>query len=194
MLERRNCRRLIATGVTLVCGALAAASFTSPAQAVTASATLNAGTLGFVSAPSAVTFPAVTLNGLNQTTSASQTFDVGDASGSGAGWNITATSTTFTTGTYTLPATATTVQSAPAAPTCDSNSTCTAATASGSVTYPYTLPAAATAPAATRLYSAAANTGMGDQSFSATWMLTIPSNVHAGAYASTWTESLVSGP
>jgi len=192
---QRSQRRLIAAGVAIVCGALAAGGLRAPAaRALTASATLSAGTLGFVSAPSTVSFPAVTLDGLNETTSASQTFDVGDASGSGAGWNITATSTTFTNGTYSLPTTATTIQAAPAAPTCNTNSTCAPATASGSVTYPYTLPAAATAPTATKLYSAAAGTGMGDQSVSATWQLAIPSSARSGSYASTWTESLVSGP
>ena len=62
------------------------------------------------------------------------------------------------------------------------------------MSYPYTLPAAATAPTATKLYNAPAGTGMGDQTVTPTWTLTIPANAYAGTYTSTWTLSLVSGP
>lgn len=174
----------------IVLGSLAVAA---PAGATTASETLTAGTLGFVSAPAAVTFPGKTLSGVDQTATAAQAFDIGDATGSGAGWNITATSTTFTTGSKTLPTTATTIQAAPAAPTCDASTTCTVGGAT-TITYPYTLPAAASAPTATKLYNAPINTGMGDQTVSPTWTLAIPANAYAGTYTSTWTLSLVSAP
>ncbi len=167
----------------------------APAGATTvASETLTAGSLGFVSAPGNVTFPSTTLDGQNKTVTAPQAFDVADATGSGAGWNITATSTTFkaATGGYTLPTGATTIASAPA-PTCDSNVTCTLA-GTTTVSYPYSLPAATTAPTATKLFSAPANTGMGDQTVTPTWTLAIPGNAYAGNYTSTWTLSLVSGP
>lgn len=164
-----------------------------PAGATTASETLTAGTLGFVSAPANVPFPGVTLNGTNRTSTAAQAFDVGDATGSGAGWNITATSTTFTSGSYTLPTNATTIPSAPATPTCDASVTCTQGGAT-TVTYPYTLPAATTAPTATKMYNAPANTGMGNQTVTPTWQLAIPASAYAGTYSSTWTLSLVSGP
>ena len=62
------------------------------------------------------------------------------------------------------------------------------------MSYPYTLPAGASAPAATKLYSASAGTGMGAQTLTPTWTLTIPSSAHVGSYSSTWTLSLVSGP
>ncbi len=165
----------------------------APAYATTASETLTAGSLGFVSAPANVTFPGVTLNGQNKTATVAQPFDVGDATGSGSGWNITATSTSFTTGTHTLPTNATTVASAPSTPTCDAGVTCTQGGAT-TVSYPYTLPAAAIAPTATKMYNAPANTGMGDQTVTPTWTLTIPANSYAGSYSSTWTLSLVSGP
>src|SRR5713226_4344885 len=70
---------------------------TASADATTATATLSAGSLAFVSAPPAVSFSA-TLNGLDQTPTTTQALDVGDATGSGTGWDITATSTTFSTG------------------------------------------------------------------------------------------------
>jgi hypothetical protein len=163
------------------------------AHATTATATLTAGSLGFVSAPPAVSFSA-TLNGLNQEPTSGQGIDVSDATGSGAGWNLTATSTTFTTGggsPKTLSTSATTVGSAPTV-ACDASVTCT--TATNSVSYPYTLPAAASAPTATKLYNAAANTGMGNQTVTPTWKLAVPASTFAGTYTSTWTESLVSGP
>jgi hypothetical protein len=165
----------------------------SPAFATSASETLNAGTLGFATTPGSVTFPATTLNGQDKTVTASQPLDIGDATGSGAGWNVTATSTLFKSGTNSLSAGATTITSSPGTPTCDTGATCTVGGATN-VSYPYSLPAAATAPTATKMFNAPAGTGMGDQTISPTWTLAIPANAYAGSYTSTWTLSLVSGP
>src|SRR5262249_35030881 len=115
-------------------------------------------------------------------------------SGSGAGWNVTATSTTFTTGGGSPRLLSTSATSITSAPTdvCDGGSTCTAAT--NSVAYPYVLPAGATAPTATKLFNAAASTGLGNQTVTPTWKLAVPASTFAGTYTSTWTLSLVSGP
>jgi hypothetical protein len=161
-----------------------------PAAATTGTATISAGTLAFVSSPPNVTWSA-TLNGLDQTPTTTQALDVGDATGSGTGWNVTATSTTFTAGAHTLSTAATTVTAAPT-DACDASATCTLAT--NAIGYPYTLPAAGTAPTATKLFNAAANTGMGNQTATPTWKLSIPANTFAGTYTSTWTISLVSAP
>jgi len=161
------------------------------AGAATATTTLAPGTLGFVKVP-ALKFKD-TLDGHNQTATFAQAIDVGDATGSGVGWDITVTSTTFTVAGHTLPTTATTLPAAPAV-ACDAGVTCTLASPSGRVTYPYTVPAAATAPTATRLFSAAAATGLGDQTVTPTWSLAIPANTYSGKFKSTWTFSLVSGP
>jgi len=175
----------------LTCG-MALGSVTA-AGATTGTATLTAGSLGFRSAPPSVTF-SDTLNGTNQAATATQAIDVSDATGSGTGWNVTGTSTTFTTGTHSLATTATTIASTPSV-ACDATVTCTLATVNGAkVTYPYTLPAAATAPTATELFDASANTGLGDQTFTPTWSLAIPASTYAGSYTSTWTLSLVSAP
>jgi len=183
----RRVRVALAAGAAvLLLGALAAPK----AGATSATANLTAGSLAFVSAPPAVSFTA-TLNGTNQAVPATQPLDVSDATGSGNGWNITATSTLFTSGAHTIAATATTIPSQPSV-ACDTNVTCTTATTN--VTYPYSLPAAATAPTATQMFNATANTGMGDQTVTPTWTLTIPGNTYAGNYTSTWTLSLVSGP
>jgi hypothetical protein len=178
---------------SLLIAGLAALLLPSAAVASTATATLSAGSLAFVSTPPNVSFSA-TLNGSDQTVSTTQALDVSDATGSGAGWNITATSTTFTTGggsPKTLSTSATTVGAAPT-DTCDTAVTCSLAT--NSVTYPYTLPAAGTAPTATKLFNAAAGSGMGNQTVTPTWKLDVPASTLAGTYTSTWTISLVSGP
>lgn len=164
----------------------------STAGAATSTATIAAGTLGFVSTPPDVTFND-TLNGTNQTATATEAIDVRDATGSGAGWNLTATSTTFALGAHTLSTTATTLTAAPTV-ACDAGVTCRRATKTAIVTYPYTLPAAAVAPTATRFFNSAANRGMGDQTITPAWRLAVPANAYTGGYTSAWTISLVSGP
>jgi len=174
----------------------AAAVVPSPCAAAvtTASVMLNAGSLAFVNGTPAATlhFPTTTLNGANQTVSASLAFDVDDATGSGAGWNVSATSTPFTSGSHTLPSTATTIDAAPDL-VCDLLA-CTPATTL--VAYPDTLPAGAVAPPPTTIFDAAASTGLGEQTFTAVWTLAVPAGALAGAspYTSTWTFSLDSGP
>ena len=160
--------------------------------ATASSAVVTGATLGFVSTPPDVTFND-TLNGANQTATATQAIDVRDATGSGAGWNLTATSTTFALGAHTLSTTATTLTAAPTV-ACDAGVTCRKATKTAIVTYPYTLPTAAVAPTATRFFNSAVNRGMGDQTIKSTWRLAIPANAYTGSYTSAWTISLVSGP
>jgi len=178
-------------GALLVVGALVAGAL--PAGATSATATVSGASLAFVSSPSTAGL-SITLNGLDQTATTTQSFDVGDATGSGAGWNVTATSTPFTTGggtPHTLSTSAVTVQSAPTV-TCDTGATCT--TAATNVSYPYTLPAGSTAPTATKIFNGAANTGLGNQTVTVTMRLAIPASTFAGSYTSTWTYSLVAGP
>ena len=180
-------RRLLVAALC-VGGYLAMTSL--PAVATSATATLTGGTLGFVSAPASTGFN-VTLSGLNQVVTSTQTFDVGDATGSGSGWNITATSTAFTTGAKSLANTSVTVQAVPTV-ACDSGASCT--TATNGTSYAYSLPAGATAPTATKIFSSAANTGLGNQTVTLVFSLAIPANAFAGSYSSTWTYTLVSGP
>jgi hypothetical protein len=159
-------------------------------SAATATTTVTAGSLAFVSTPPNVSFSA-TLSGVDQAPTSVQAIDVGDATGSGAGWNITATSTTFAAGPTKLATSATTVAGAPSV-ACDASVTCTVAT--NAISYPYTLPAATTAPLATKVYNSAANTGMGNQTVTPSWKVALPANTIAGTYTSTWTISLVSAP
>jgi hypothetical protein len=176
--------------VAAVAGALAIAS---PAGATSATATLTGGSLGLVNVPNVTLSD--TLNGLNQTATTTQAIDVGDATGSGTGWNLTGTSTTFATSgnAHSLSTAATQIASAPAV-ACDASVTCTAAVPTVAVSYPYALPAAGTAPLATKLFNAGGGTGMGDQTVTPTWSVAIPANAYAAQYQSTWTISLVSAP
>jgi YVTN family beta-propeller protein len=157
-----------------------------PTAVATRTVTVN-DTLGWTATPGDIGF-SLTLNGQTQTTTATMPLKVAGGI-STLGWSISATSTRFTSGPHTLPSTAVTVQTAPTR-SCDS--TCTLATTS--VSYPYTLPAGAAAPAATKIYNATANTGMGSQTVTPTFTLTIPATTRAGTYTSTWTYTLSSGP
>ena len=106
-----------------------------------------------------------------------------------AGWNVTATSTQFTSGSHTLPLNAVSVQSAPTI-TCDTS--CTLAT--NQIGYPYAVPAGVTQPTATKMFNAAANTGIGNQTVTPTFTLGVPANSLAGTYTSLWTFTLSTGP
>jgi len=180
---RRSLATALLAGAVLVTTGL-------PAVAATATATVTGGTLGWASAPANTGFT-VNLTGRDLVSTATQTFDVSDATGSGTGWNISATSTTFTSGSHSLAPTSVTVQAVPTV-ACDSGASCT--TGTNGISYPYTLPAAATAPPATKIYSSAANTGLGNQTVTLVFSLAIPANTFAGGYSSTWTYSLASAP
>jgi len=154
-------------------------------SATSTAALLIEDVLSFIS-PASASF-ADTLNGHDQTSFVAPVFDVTNTGASG--WNVSATSTQFTTGLRTLAANAISVQSAPTI-TCDT--TCTLAT--NQLSYPYNLPAGSTAPTATKIFDAAAATGIGNQTVTPTFQLAIPGNTYAGVYTSTWTFTLSTGP
>ncbi len=188
MLTHRPLRLL------LLAPLLASCLLPSAAQGETAAAssTVTGGGLTFINGtPGAVTFPSVTLNGTDQTTTQTQPLDISDARGTGVGWNVTATSTAFNNGGSSLPNNSTTVT---ATPTSACVPTVSCVTPTNSIPYPYTLPADAVAPTATKLYNAAAATGTGAVRVTPTWRLTVPATALVGTYNSTWTLSLVSGP
>ena len=139
--------------------------------------------------PSTLSWPSTALNGRDQTVGATLTLAPNDATGSGNGWNLTATSTTFRAGINTLPTTAATITAATA--TAGTNN-CTLPT--NSVAYPLTVPAASTAPTAVKIYDAAVAGGAGPTNVALTTSLGIPGNARSGAYTSTWTLTLASGP
>lgn len=180
--------KLVRVGVML--GILMAFGLSGAAFAdnLTGTSTVTGGTLDMeaTDAPSV----AVTLDGTDQAPTDSFNIDVNDARGTGAGWNLQITSTAFTDGTYSLDTDAATITGVTSA--CDQG-TCTDPT--NSISYAaLTVPADTVAPAAVKLFNAAANTGMGDFTITPTIRVAVPANTYAGNYESTITISIVSGP
>jgi hypothetical protein len=151
--------------------------------------TCSSGSLG-LTAPGTASFPAVTLNGSDQTATTTLTVKPDDESAGHAGWNITETSTTFNDGSgHTLPTTATTTTGSSIATT---GGNCVKPT--NSITYPVTLPAGSTAPTAVKAYNAGAGTGQGPTNVTLNYQLAVPANAYRGTFTSTWTIAIVSGP
>ena len=161
------------------------------AGTVTATATVSAGNSGNL-ALSLPSNPSMsdTLDGTDQTATYTLPLSLNDVRGSGAGWNLTITSTAFTTGSHSLANTASTITSLTTA--CVTGGTCTNPT--NAIAYPLTVPAAASAPTAVKLFDAAAGTGLGRFTITPTVSVAIPGNSYAGSYSSTVTIAAVSGP
>jgi hypothetical protein len=174
-------RIIISLAIAAVALGIAAAAF---AGSLTTTGTVT-GTAGIsLNLPSNPTFTN-TLDGTDQTVSYSPVLGVVDARGTGAGWNVTVAASTFSDGSgHTLAAGTVTA----AAQACHSGSTCSAATSSG-ITYPLTL-----STTANKVFSAAANTGLGKVDVTPTLQVAIPGNAYAGTYTSTLTVATATGP
>jgi WxL domain surface cell wall-binding len=172
---------------------LAALAISAAALAGTITASANvtgAGSLG-LSHGTTASVPSITLDGTDQTASYTLPLSITDARGTGSGWNATITSTTFSDGSgHSLTTSASSVASVSSA--CVSGGTCTNPT--NAISYPLTVPAGTTAPAAVKLFNAAANTGMGRFTVTPTINVSVPGNSFAGTYNSTVTVAVTSGP
>ena len=131
-----------------------------------------------------------TLDGSDQSVNYTLPLTMNDLRGTGTGWNLTMTSTSFTNGTQTLATNTSSIASAASA--CTVGGACTNPT--NSITYPLTVPAAASAPAAVKVFNAALNTGMGRFTITPSINVSIPGNSYAGTYTSTLTIAAISGP
>jgi hypothetical protein len=115
-----------------------------------------------------------------------------DETGSGSGWKVSVYATAWSDGRgNTLPAPQVTAASAVAA-------TGNCSLPSNTVTYP-TGSFGSSAPAATRIYNAAAGTGAGAATVTVTFAQSIPANQKLGVgspdtFTSTWTFTIASGP
>jgi putative surface cell wall-binding protein len=180
---------------TIVLGAVALVALATAAVAlagnITATATVTgAGSLG-LSHGATATASSITLDGTDQTATYTLPLSITDARGNGSGWNATITSTTFDAGSgHTLATSASSVSGVTSS--CVAGGSCTAPT--NAITYPLTVPAGATAPAAVKVFNAAANTGMGRFTITPTIGVAVPGNSFAGTYTSTVTVAVVSGP
>jgi hypothetical protein len=136
----------------------------------------------------------VTLNGSDRSASYAFSVDANDPTGTGSGWKLQITSTTFkatVNGTpRSLPTNASSVTDANAS--CKHGS-CVDPTPTA-LSYPLAIPAGSTPPPATTFYNAAASTGEGEFIVAPSVQVNVPANSYAGAYASTLTLSIVSGP
>jgi hypothetical protein len=177
---------LVAVAVTALATAAVAV-----AGNITATANVSgAGSLGLSHGASATVGP-VTLDGTDQTVNYTLPLSITDARGSGAGWNATVTSTWFSDGSgHNLGASASSISGVSSA--CVAGGSCTSPT--NAISYPLTVPAGSTAPAAVKLFNAAANTGMGRFTVTPTIGVSVPGNAYAGTFSSTVTVAVVSGP
>lgn len=162
-----------------------------------------------VTAPGSLTW-ALTLNGLNQSiadaVAGDQQLTVSDETLTGAGWHVTISATTFTNGAHTLPNTGTFVLTgnvssitATTAPTLACTLSCIPPT--DAVTYPVAITTAASSPSPVSVYAALANSGLGGILLGGSsaadpfgWWVKVPGNAFHGAYTSTVTVAIVSGP
>lgn len=191
---RSGAKRTVIGGAALAAVALLAMPATAMAagQDVPGTANLTLGGLTMTT-PTALGFTGV-LTGVDQVVTASQALDIVDARGSGAGWNVTLTSTQFVTATVPVKALPLNASSDSAASgVCDTAVTCTLAD-STLVTYPVVVPAGTIAPTAVKIETAAVDSGLGGQTWTHVMHLALAGNTKVGAYASTWTYSLVSAP
>jgi hypothetical protein len=153
---------------------------------------------------------AVSLNGANQSiadaVAGDQQLAVSDQTGTGDGWDITVSATTFTNGMHTLPNTDTFVVdgnlssvSSGAAPSLACATSCTPPT--DGVTYPVAVTTASSSPSPASVYTASAGTGLGGVALGGAsaadpvgWWVNVPGNAWSGAYTSTVTVTIASGP
>jgi WxL domain surface cell wall-binding len=199
----------VCTGtISSPCTILGTVTLTGGVLTMLAPTTLTWGPLSVTGAPQSAVDTLVTDTG----------YEISDLTGSSAGWKVTAAATTFTyvgtppagtaatfsdTGTLlnvgsTASESATTVPSA----TCLIAGTCTVPTG-GEPTYPLAVTTAATSPTPVLLYKAAAGSGAGLTEIGTTallgtnpaaWWVNVPANPAAGAYTSTITMTIASGP
>ena len=162
-----------------------------------------------VTSPASLTW-ATTLNGTNRNVadavSGDQQLTVSDQTLSGAGWDVTISATTFTNGTHTLPNAGTFVVTgnvssitASAAPSSACVVSCTPP--SNAVTYPIAVTTAASSPSPVSVYQASASSGLGAILLGGStaadplgWWVEVPGNAWQGAYTSTVTVAIASGP
>jgi hypothetical protein len=167
-----------------------------------------AGSLNLTS-PSSLTWAAA-LTGSNTSVTdavvADQQFSADDETGSGVGWHITVAATTFTSGSHALPNSGTfeltgSVSSAGAttAPSEPCSGSCTPPTIT--TTYPVAITTASSSPAPVDVCDVSAGSGLGPVTLGGHaaanpvgWWISIPANARAGAYTTTVTVAIISGP
>lgn len=199
---------LTAGGAALLAGPADAVTCVAPAScAMTGTVGLTAGTLSLTTSGSLNW--SGTLTGASQslvdTTPGDQQYTVVDATGTGNGWHVTISATTFTNGASTFPDTGTFSTNGSTSSITSTNApsaTCTGSCTlpdDSAISYPIAITTAATSPVPVTIYDAKANTGLGTVVIGNTpnpvgWWVNVPGNASAGAYTSTITMTVISGP
>jgi hypothetical protein len=204
---------LTAGSVALLAGTADAAGCGSAVPAGS-NCTLN-GTVNLTGGALTLTSPASltwtgTLTGSSQSLvdvlAGDQQYTVNDATGSGAGWHVTTAATTFTNGTHTFPDAGTFVTNgstssitATTAPSATCTGTCTLPT--DTTTYPVAVTTAAITPTPVTIYDTSVSTGLGQILIGGStnpnpvgWWVNVPGSAVSGAYVSTITMAVISGP
>jgi hypothetical protein len=173
---------------------LSALGLLGPAASLGATATVTGNVTGSVlSAGTAATQSfSDNLDLGDQTPTYTVPMNVQETRGTGAGWNLTITSTQFSTGGGTPNLLATNASSLTGVTSVCASGTCTNPV--NSTTYPVAVPAASAPPTAVKFFDVATNGGMGKFTITPTIGVFVPQNSFAGAYVSTLTLSIVSGP
>jgi hypothetical protein len=193
-------QRIARFGIGIGLAATMALGAVVPALADDNTLTVTGGALSITPAVGA-TSSANLSGGGDKTASYNIGLTISDARGSGDGWSVSLTSTAFSgasgeaTG-HSLANDASTIASRPDT-TCSVGSTCAVATDSGvgSVSYPYTIPADTSAPTATKVYRAVADSGMGNMTTSLPVTIGLPAGTtYAGTYVSTITVTSAAAP
>ncbi len=134
-----------------------------------------------------------------------QVLAVTDATGSAAGWHITTAATTFTNGSSTFPDLGTFVFNGSTssvastnAPTATCVALCTLPT--NTTVYPVGITTAGVSPTPSTVYDTSAGTGLGAITIGfpganpVGWWVNVPATAIAGAYTTTVTMEIISGP
>ena len=162
------------TGVRVAAG-LAALVAAPAAGAASFSFTLNTA--------SPLTAPGVTLTGDDQAKTFTMQYTVAYTGNfNSAGWKVMANAAAPTSGSNTLPALQVTNVTSACAGSCTTNPT-------NSVVWPVTMSATDQ-----RIFNAAANTGRGTFTLTATWSISYPANALPGTYSTTVTLTGSTGP
>jgi hypothetical protein len=152
------------------------------ASAADGTLTLTGGSLTLATVAD-FSYPSTQLTGASFNLTSSFVADVTDATGSAAGWNLTAQIGTMTaTGGKTIAAAGHTITGV-------TRTAGTGTAPTNSTTYAMQIPTSTA-----KIYSANANTGMGQSTLSFATQLTVPAATLVGDYTATLTVSLVSGP
>lgn len=125
-----------------------------------------------------------TLDGTDQVVTYSLPVAVKDVTGSGAGWNLQISGTPLSDGVTGHPALA--QQISAASSSCGSGQ-CT--NAANSVSLPVAIGSTAS-----KYFNAAANSGMGNMTVTATAQVAVPANTYVGTYSTTLNLSITAGP